>query len=127
MTASDIPRIGRIAAMIPVTDIERSIVFYGAVFGLEVTFRNGSPTGFAILRRDSAELHLTLDRNHRATTNNVAHVIVDKVDEIYARFRANGSRIIKDLRDHDFGLRAFVATDPDGNRLDIGQPLPPKT
>ena len=35
----------------------------------------------------------------------------------------HGARIVKGLRDHDFGLRAFVVADPDGNRIDIGQEL----
>jgi hypothetical protein len=36
-------------------------------------------------------------------------------------------RIIKDIRDADYGLRTFVLADPDGNRIDIGQPLRPIT
>ena len=31
--------------------------------------------------------------------------------------------ITKGIRDHDFGLRAFVFEDPDGNRIDVGQAL----
>ena len=30
---------------------------------------------------------------------------------------------IKGLRDKDYGLRAFVFEDPDGNRIDVGEPL----
>lgn len=37
--------------------------------------------------------------------------------------RRKGVRIVKALRNKDFGLRAFVLADPDGNRIDIGQPL----
>ncbi|MGD0607317.1 MAG: hypothetical protein ABSA53_27510 [Streptosporangiaceae bacterium] len=29
------------------------------------------------------------------------------------------------LRDADYGLRGFVFADPDGNRIDVGQRLPP--
>ena len=39
--------------------------------------------------------------------------------------RWNGVRIIKGLRDADHGLRGFVFADPDGNRIDVGQQLPP--
>jgi catechol 2,3-dioxygenase-like lactoylglutathione lyase family enzyme len=31
-------------------------------------------------------------------------------------------RIIKSLRDKDYGQRAFVFADPDGNRIDVGEP-----
>ncbi len=32
-----------------------------------------------------------------------------------------GVRIIKSLQNKDYGLRAFVFEDPDGNRIDVGQ------
>ena len=32
-------------------------------------------------------------------------------------------RIVKGLRDADYGLRGFVMADPDGNRIDVGQRL----
>ncbi len=34
---------------------------------------------------------------------------------------AGGYRGIRGLRDHEFGLRAFVVADADGNRIDIAQ------
>jgi catechol 2,3-dioxygenase-like lactoylglutathione lyase family enzyme len=34
---------------------------------------------------------------------------------------AAGTKIIKRPRDHEYGLRAFVMADPDGNRIDVGQ------
>jgi catechol 2,3-dioxygenase-like lactoylglutathione lyase family enzyme len=30
---------------------------------------------------------------------------------------------VKGVRDHEFGLRAFVFADPDGNRIDVGERL----
>ena len=61
-----------------------------------------------ILKRDQDELHLTLQPNHPA-----------------AACVQHGTRIIKRLKDQDYGLRAFVFEDPDGNRIDVGQPLSP--
>jgi catechol 2,3-dioxygenase-like lactoylglutathione lyase family enzyme len=40
---------------------------------------------------------------------------------------SNDVRIIKGLRDADYGLRGFVFADPDGNRIDVGQRLPPRS
>ena len=57
---------GRIAAAVPVSDIPRALGFYQGILGMSVTFTNGDPVGFVILRRDAAELHLTLVRGHRA-------------------------------------------------------------
>jgi len=34
-----------------------------------------------------------------------------------------GLRIIKTLQNKDYGLRAFVFEDPEGNRIDVGQPI----
>jgi catechol 2,3-dioxygenase-like lactoylglutathione lyase family enzyme len=116
-------RFGRIAAMLPVNDIQRARDFYTGVLGFTTTFQNGDPVGFMILKRDQAELHLTLQPRHRAPPFNVAHMMVDDVDAFYALCERHGLRIIKRLANKDYGLRAFVFEDPDGNRIDVGQPL----
>ncbi|MGE8942759.1 glyoxalase superfamily protein [Leptospira interrogans] len=114
---------GRIAAMLPVKDITRAHDFYVGVLGFKKTFQNGSPVGFMILKQGAAELHLTLQPNHKAAPFNVAHMMVDNVDVLHAICQRQGLRIIKGLQDKDYGLRAFVFEDPDGNRIDVGQKI----
>ena len=114
-------RFGRIAAMLPVKNIENARDFYVGVLGFEKTFENGNPVGFIILERDQGELHLTLQPTHKAAVFNVAHLLVDDVDALHAVCKQHGVRIIKSLQDKDYGLRAFVFEDPDGNRIDVGQ------
>ena len=116
-------RFGRIAPMVPVTDIGKALEFYCGVLGFEKTFENGNPVGFVILERDAAELHLTLDPRHEASKENVAHLMVSDAAALHELCGANGVRIVKGLRDADFGLRCFVFADPDGNRFDVGQPI----
>jgi catechol 2,3-dioxygenase-like lactoylglutathione lyase family enzyme len=116
---------GRFAAAIPVSDIGRALAFYQDILGMTVTFTNGDPTGFVILRRDAAELHLTLVRGHRAGLHNVAHLMVTDATALHDHLVASGARIVKGLRDADYGLRGFVMADPDGNRIDVGQRLLP--
>lgn len=116
-------RFGRIAAMLPVRDMDRAHAFYTTVMDFRKTFQNGDPVGFMILKRDGAELHLTLQPGHKAAPFNVAHLMVDDVDALYRICRDHGLRIIKGLRDQEYGLRAFVFEDPDGNRIDVGQPI----
>ncbi|ATN34347.1 bleomycin resistance family protein [Rhizobium sp. ACO-34A] len=116
-------RFGRIAAMVPVTDMDKAYDFYANVLGFTKVFENGSPVGFMILKRDAGELHLTLQRNHKAAAFNVAHMMVDDVDALHARCKQNGARIIKGLKDQEYGLRAFVFEDPFGNRIDVGQAI----
>jgi uncharacterized glyoxalase superfamily protein PhnB len=70
-----------------------------------------------------AEIHLILKRDHQATTANVAHIFVDDVATLYSLCQAAGVRIIKGLADKDYGQRAFVFADRDGNRIDIGERL----
>lgn len=76
-----------------------------------------------ILRRDAAELHLSHSTTHRATTQNVAHLLVGDAQGRYERLSAAAIRIVKRIRDTDFRLRAFVLADPDGNRIDVGQAI----
>lgn len=116
-------RFGRIAAMLPVKDISKAYEFYSKVLGFQKTFENGSPVGFMILKRDAAEVHLTLQPGYEAADFNVAHLMVSDVDALHDICQKAGLRIIKGLKDKDYGLRAFVFEDPDGNRIDVGQPI----
>ncbi len=114
---------GRIASTIAVSDMDRAVGFYRGVLGMEVSFANGDPIGFVILTRDAAELHLTLVTGHRGSAHNVAHLMVDDATGLYEHLVGHRARIVKGLRDADHGLRGFVFADPDGNRIDVGQPL----
>jgi len=116
-------RFGRIAAMLPVKDMAKAEAFYTDVLGFTKVFENGNPVGFMILKRDAGELHLTLQPAYKAPAFNVAHMMVDDVDALHAACQNYGLRIIKRLQDKDYGLRAFVFADPDGNRIDVGQPI----
>ncbi|WP_323795918.1 glyoxalase superfamily protein [Nisaea sp.] len=116
-------RFGRIAATLPVKQIQKAHDFYVGVLGFEKVFENGSPVGFMILKQGQAELHLTLQPGHKAAPFNVAHIMVDDVDALSALCQQAGMRIVKGLQDKDYGLRAFVFEDPDGNRIDVGAAL----
>lgn len=116
-------RFGRIAATLPVADMARACDFYIEALGFRKAFQNGDPVGFMILKRDAAELHLTLQPGHKPAPFNVAHMLVEDIDAVHALVRKRGLRIVKGLRDKDYGLRAFVFEDPDGNRIDVGEPL----
>lgn len=114
---------GRCAPTLPVNNIDKAHEFYARVLGFERTFQNGDPVSFMILKKDQAELHVTAQVGWKAAPFNIAHLIVNDVDGLHAICQANGVRIIKRLQDKDYGLRAFVFEDPDGNRIDVGQPI----
>jgi catechol 2,3-dioxygenase-like lactoylglutathione lyase family enzyme len=103
--------------------LPRALQFYCGVLGFQKVFENGDPVGFVILEKQAAELHLNLDPQHRATTQNVAHLMVGDATALYDHLVAQHTPIVKGLRDADFGLRCFVFADPDGNRIDVGQDL----
>lgn len=116
-------RLGRAAPCVPVSDISRAEKFYRQVFGLEKTFENGDPVGMMILKRDDAEILLTLVKGHRGLTHTVFHLLLGDADAAYHRCQDASARIIKRIRDAPWGLRTFVVADPDGNRIDVGAHL----
>ncbi|THA25287.1 glyoxalase [Streptomyces sp. RKND-216] len=58
-----------------------------------------------------------------------AYVVTDDVDGLYARVKAAGVTIGRDLTDQDYGNRDFTITDPEGNLWCFGvyrgEPVPP--
>ena len=114
---------GRVAPGLFVRDIASASAFYRDVLGFTKTFQNGDPVGFVILEKDAAEIHLSLVKDHQPSTTNVAHLMVDDVDALHEICVAADVKIIRSLADKDYGLRAFVFADPDGNRIDVGQPI----
>lgn len=114
---------GRVAPTIPVCDIVISLSFYTNILGFKKVFENGDPIGFVILKKDDAEIHLTLKRDHAPTDRNVLHMIVSDANALYDHLNRAGVRIVKGLRDQEYGLRDFIFADPDGNRLDVGQTM----
>lgn len=112
---------GRVAPGLAVRDIQAAYAFYSQILGFEKVFENGQPVGFMVLKKDAAEIHLSQKRDHVATTVNACHMFVDDVAALYKICEAAGVRIIKSLQDKDYGQRAFVLADPDGNRIDVGE------
>lgn len=92
--------------------------------GFRKVFGNGNPVGFRVLKKDGAEIHLSQSRDHAATTVNVFHMFVSDIDAFHAICETAGVHIIKALKDKDYGQRAFVLADPDGNRIDVGERRP---
>lgn len=116
-------RFGRLAVTVSVGRIDRAVDFYTGILGFAKVFENGDPVGFVILKKEDAELHLSLNASHKATSQNVAHLLVENATALYDHLQAHGVRIIQGIRDVEFGLRCFVFADPDGNRIDVGQEL----
>lgn len=115
--------LGRAAPMVCVRDIRAAHAFYARLLGLRKVFENGDPVGFMVLKKDRAEIHLSQKADFRPSTTNVLHLFMSDAAALYARCEAEGVRIVKRLMDKDYGQKAFVFADPDGNRIDIGEAL----
>ena len=105
-------RFGRFAPTLSVANVSAAEHFYVDLLGFEKKFENGEPVGFMILRKDDAELHITLNPSHKATTHNVAHLMVDDAKALYDHCISRGIRVIKGLRDAEYGSARFRVCRP---------------
>ncbi|MHA6622719.1 VOC family protein [Pseudonocardia sp. DLS-67] len=48
------------------------------------------------------------------------YVVTDHVDDVYARARAAGADVTRELEDTDFGSHTFSVRDPEGNHWTFG-------
>jgi catechol 2,3-dioxygenase-like lactoylglutathione lyase family enzyme len=112
---------GRIAPTIRVRNLQTARAFYADILGFETLFENGNPVRFVVLKKDEAEIHLAEDADHAASAINVAHMFADDVAALHRLCCGAGVPIVRPLTDKDYGQRAFVIADPDGNRIDIGE------
>ena len=53
-------------------------------------------------------------------TTQSPYVVVPDADAVYRKVKSLGARIVYDIRDEDYGGRAFSFTDPEGHLWNIG-------
>ncbi len=49
-----------------------------------------------------------------------AYCVTDDPDAVYARVQRSGVRVLREIRDEDYGGRGFTALDPEGNTWSFG-------
>jgi uncharacterized glyoxalase superfamily protein PhnB len=62
----------------------------------------------------------TSDPCARAAGTGSTYVVVDDPDAAYARATTAGARVVRDLKDEDYGGRGFTVSDPEGNLWSFG-------
>lgn len=110
---------GRVAPSIPVTDMSRALRFYCDLLGFTVSFTNGNPVSFAVIRQGSAELHLGVQPTKAGSCH--AHLMVDDLDSLYQRLQRASVAIQQAPKVQEWGLRDIIIADPDGNTFEIAE------
>jgi uncharacterized glyoxalase superfamily protein PhnB len=110
-----------------VNNLQQSLDFFDGL-GFEIEDRweeNGKLLG-AMLKAGNARLGLSQDDGKKGTdrTKGVGMRIYieadDNIDEVAARAKAAGVKLVREPHDTDWGNRAFEVTEPSGFLLTIG-------
>lgn len=101
-------------------DLDRAIGFYGDALGFAVGCVDDPPVR-AVVVDGPAVLHLDL-RPERAGTS-LVHMIVADLNAVRDRRRAVGVALRQSPTGQSWGLREAVVADPDGNTLELAQPI----
>jgi catechol 2,3-dioxygenase-like lactoylglutathione lyase family enzyme len=96
------------------TDLDRTAAYYGPL-GLKVIERHDA---FLVMRTGSAELHFA--SGHVAAAPGQAFLHVPDAGQLWKALQGLGVVDVGPLEDRPSGLREFVVTDPDGNRIGVG-------
>ena len=109
------------ATVMPVRDLDASLRFYTDVLGFRQEFRFDSYAG---VERDGCLIHLSLQGNPNTSApgSGTIYIFCDDVDSIYRAAVEQGAAVDGEPKDYPYGMRDFVALDPDANKLSFGSP-----
>jgi catechol 2,3-dioxygenase-like lactoylglutathione lyase family enzyme len=102
-------------------DVDAALVYFTDVLGFVVDFRWGTPTRYAAVERDDAEIHLRAD-DGIASSGRVA-MVMDGVEGYYHDLVARGADVTTPVADRAYGMRDFAVRTPDGHLLTFGQSI----
>jgi catechol 2,3-dioxygenase-like lactoylglutathione lyase family enzyme len=108
-------------AVLTVTDIKASLVYYRDKLGFDIAFEYGDPTFYAGLCSDKVTLHLiAAAQTQRLPGHGAVTIDVDDVDVVHADLVKRGAKVLKEPKDYDYGMRDFDVADLDGNMIFFG-------
>lgn len=114
----------RVAPVLFVKDINGSIDFYQNKLGFKCTFKEEDEENpiYAVLIREGIEIHLS-PRKPEWAGHGQYHFLVMDADSLYKEFTENGVKMISEIEDRDYEMRAFYFNDLDGNFIEVGHNL----
>ena len=114
-------RRGLATTAIPVlhsADLDRTADYYQAL-GLELIQRHDT---YLVMHAGPVELHFTTSQDTPASGQAFLHV--PDAGRLWKQLQQQSLTGIGPVQDHASGLREFVVTDPDGNRIRVASPTP---
>lgn len=119
-----LPKNFTVWAEIPVSDLDKAMAFYGAVFGLDLKRDDTGPNPMAIFPTEDGTGvagHLYEGKPSSDGTGATVHFAVpDTLEAASKRASAAGGKVMSDPITIPMGRFAYV-TDPDGNSLGLFQ------
>jgi len=110
----------------PVRDLRRALAHYEALGFDAAPYADGDAYGFA--DRDEVSLHLSLDEgghDHGHEHVGTAYLYVADADALYDEWGRPGiGGLTQRVNDTPYQLREGSHTDPDGNLIRFGSPMP---
>ncbi|MFE9010660.1 VOC family protein [Streptomyces cyaneofuscatus] len=115
------------------TELIQSVVDFYTALGFETTQLQKSPYAYAVVERGAVELQLYGMKDYDpGTSHSTCYILTEDVDGLHAAFRSGlkaaygriptrGLPRIGPLKDMSYGVRQFLATDPTGNTIRVGQ------
>ena len=103
----------------PVRDVAVSLRYFTEVLGFKKEFQFGEYAGVELT---GCLIHLSKQGNPNTAEpgNAGVYVFCDAVDEYYKEIVRRGAKVGEEPRDYPYGMRDFVAEDPDGNKISFG-------
>jgi catechol 2,3-dioxygenase-like lactoylglutathione lyase family enzyme len=108
----------RTIPILPSTDLDRTATFYRSA-GMQEVARY---EGYLLMGFRGVELHFTIEPG--TAGGGQAFVLVPDAGRLWKQLKSQGVPGLGPVEDREHGLREFVVTDPDGNRIRVGSPVP---
>ncbi|MGY5126639.1 VOC family protein [Streptomyces nigrescens] len=126
-TSSAAPVPAAVQPMIVTPDLDRLQAFYGELVGAEEFTRvpEEGPVFFVGLRIGGSELGIVVDRNVETGTPTriLLSIAVKDVDALLDRVGPLGGTVLGPANDMPWGQRVAHIQDPDGNAVNLTQPV----
>ena len=106
------------APVLQVSSLDDALKYYDNVLGFTEDFRFGDYAG---VRHGDVMLHLCAhDFHKRPIGGGTVSIFCDEVDDYFAEIKRKGAIVKGEPENRPYGMRDFMAVDPDGNHLSFG-------